>query len=281
MRWCHQNAFGWWLMRKLLAEPWVSALYGWMNRLPCSRIWIADFVARMGIDPGECREPLWRFSSFAAFIEREIDLSRRPVDPDRSTCVSPVDGRLLVYDRISTTQAFAVKHTVFDLRALVGDERIAQRYDGGTAVILRLHLADYHHFHFPVDGIPGAPSPLGSRLFAMSPYSHRRTVPYLSQNVRVSTTIASEHFGNVLMMEIGAFTVGSVHQAFEPGRHVARGERKGWFALGGSCVVLLFESGALTPDEDLLANTRAGIETYVRMGEAIGRFPGKAQTGSE
>jgi phosphatidylserine decarboxylase len=46
---------------------------------------------------------------------------------------------------------------------------------------------------------------------------------------------------------------------------------KGWFEPGASLIVLLFEAGAVELDRDLRAHTQAGIETRVRMGEAIGR----------
>jgi hypothetical protein len=39
---------------------------------------------------------------------------------------------------------------------------------------------------------------------------------------------------------------------------------------GGSTIVLLFEKGALRWDEDLLNNSRASIETLVKMGTHVG-----------
>lgn len=40
--------------------------------------------------------------------------------------------------------------------------------------------------------------------------------------------------------------------------------------VGGSTIVLLFEKGAVTWDEDLLVNGRASLETLVRVGMGIG-----------
>ena len=74
-------------------------------------------------------------------------------------------------------------------------------------------------------------------------------------------------------MQIGAFTVGSIQQRYRPGARVAKGQHKAYFELGGSTVVLLFEPGRVAFDEDLLANTEAGLETFVRMGERIGIVP--------
>jgi phosphatidylserine decarboxylase len=41
--------------------------------------------------------------------------------------------------------------------------------------------------------------------------------------------------------------------------------------LGGSTIVVLFEKGKVTWDEDLLINGRASLETLVRVGMGIGQ----------
>jgi phosphatidylserine decarboxylase len=73
------------------------------------------------------------------------------------------------------------------------------------------------------------------------------------------------------LVEVGAFTVGSIRQRFEPGRRVARGEEKGFFEPGGSTVVLAFRPGAIAFDTDLVSRSAAGVETFVRMGDSLGR----------
>ena len=40
---------------------------------------------------------------------------------------------------------------------------------------------------------------------------------------------------------------------------------------GGSTIVVLFEKGVVEWDEDLLVNSRACLETLVRVGMGIGR----------
>ena len=49
-----------------------------------------------------------------------------------------------------------------------------------------------------------------------------------------------------------------------------RGQEKGRFEFGGSTVILCVKKDVLRVDEDILANSREGIETKVRMGEKIG-----------
>jgi phosphatidylserine decarboxylase len=141
-------------------------------------------------------------------------------------------------------------------------------------VICRLSLADYHHFHFPDSGWPGHSQVIEGTLHAGGPYSLRSLLPYYASNRRVMTRFLSDHFGLMLIVEIGALTVGSVVQQYCTGERVDRGDRKGHFELGGSTVVLLFQPGAIEIDHDLLTNTADGLETSMNMGQSLGRAIG-------
>ena len=72
-------------------------------------------------------------------------------------------------------------------------------------------------------------------------------------------------------MCIGAMMVGSIKTTVEEGQEVKRGEEFGYFAFGGSTIVVLFERGTVEWDEDLLVNGKASLETLVRVGMGIGK----------
>jgi len=274
--WCYNTPIGASLTRALLSRRFVSKVYGWYYRLPCTRRRIAPFAETMGVNLTELVQPLASFRTFGDFITRSIDLAHRPIDPDPRACVSPADGRMMAYQAFDGDTPLRVKGGLFDLGALLRDETLSRRYARGSVVIVRLYLADYHHFHFPDAGIPGEPRTVAGRYFAVSPYARRWSVPFYGENHRLVTLFDSDHFGRLAMIEIGSFTVGSVREAFVPHARVAKGAHKGYFELGGSVVVLLFEPGTILVDHDLCENTRSGIETYVRMGEAIGRCAASA-----
>ena len=74
-------------------------------------------------------------------------------------------------------------------------------------------------------------------------------------------------------MEIGALMVGKIvnhHKAYTS-IDVFRGQEKGYFAFGGSSILLLFQPGTVAIDRDIMRNTALDVETRVRMGEAIGQ----------
>jgi phosphatidylserine decarboxylase len=272
--WCHNTAPGNSLAHALLSRRFVSRLYGWYCRQPWTRFRIASFARAVGADLTELAQPLASFRSLGDFMTREIDLSRRPIDPDPHTCVCPADGRVLAYPVVHADTSLRIKSGLFDLTALLRDESLSRRYAGGACAIVRLYLGDYHHFHFPDSGIPSEPRVLAGRYFAVTPYARRWAAPFYGENHRVITMLDSDDFGPIAMIEIGAFAVGSVREGFVPHRRVAKGDHKGFFAPGGSVVVLLFEPGSIRLDDDLCENTCAGVETFVRMGESIGRQEG-------
>ncbi|MBI5266097.1 MAG: phosphatidylserine decarboxylase [candidate division Zixibacteria bacterium] len=274
--WSYNSRLGWLFTRFIASRPIVSRLYGWTQRQPWSRRRIEPFVAHMGIDCDELAQPLSSFDNFAEFFTRRIKPTCRPIDPDPCACVSPVDGKILAFQQIAPAEVIEVKRHRFTLEQLLRDRATAERFSGGSLVIIRLTLADYHHFHFPDSGIPGETPIINGSLFAGGPYARRRWVPFYKENLRAMTMFDSDHFGRIGIIEVGAFTVGSVKQCFRARHHVAKGDPKGYFEIGGSTVVLLFEPGRMVLDPDLCRNSEAGIETAVRMGERIGHATGSS-----
>jgi phosphatidylserine decarboxylase len=249
----------------------VSQAYGWWNKRRWSRRRIKSFVRRLEINLEEVSRPVDTFESFNDFMAREIDLSKRPIDCDPQVCIAPSDGRVLAYPVIDADRSFAIKRATFSLPALLCDEELTRVYSGGSLFVSRLYLTDYHHFHFPDGGVPHRASSIPGRYFTVSPYAERRPVEFYGENHRMVTLFDSDHFGQIAVVEVGAFTIGSIQQRYKPGARVRKGDRKGFFELGGSIVILLFKKGAIQLDDDLCRNTGSGIETYVRLGESIGR----------
>jgi phosphatidylserine decarboxylase len=271
LHWLYNSAPGWFLNEYLFSRRWVSRFYGWLNKRRWSRRKIKSFARRLAIDLDELSRPIEAFASFNDFITREIDLAKRPIDPNPNVCIAPADGRVLAYPVIDADQRFAIKRAEFDLRALLRDDDLGRAYAGGSLFVTRLYLNDYHHFHFPADGIARAVVSIPGKYFAVTPYSEQRLVPFYGENHRMVTLLDSDHFGQVAIIEVGAFTIGSIQQRFQPDVRIRKGDHKGYFELGGSIVVLLFCKGAIQFDDDLCKNTLRGIETYIRLGDSIGR----------
>jgi phosphatidylserine decarboxylase len=271
LNWSYNTRLGWAVTRVVFSHPLLSRLYGWTQRQSLSRKRIVPFVRQMGVDCAELVQPLKTFGNFSEFFERRINLSQRPIATDPGTCIAPVDGKVLGYQTVNLQTTLRVKRHQFSLESFLKDRALGCQYDGGSVVICRLCLADYHHIHFPDSGLPHRPEIINGSLYAGGPYALRRRVPFYAENLRMITPFDSDHFGRIIMVEVGAFTVGSIQQRFDAGEPVQKGNHKGFFELGGSTVVLLFKPNTIRLDNDLCANTSRGLETRVLMGESIGK----------
>ena len=184
--------------------------------------------------------------------------------------VFPADGRHLAFRDVGAAAGFYVKGAKFTLGELLGDAGQAALFEGGSLVISRLCPSDYHRVHFPVAGVPSEARLVRGSLYSVNPIALRRNIRYLVLNKRYVTLIDSPEFGTVAMVEVGATNVGSVVEAFVPGRAALKGDEKGLFAFGGSCVITVFQPGRIRLDADLVEQSSLFVETYARMGDRLG-----------
>jgi phosphatidylserine decarboxylase len=71
-------------------------------------------------------------------------------------------------------------------------------------------------------------------------------------------------------VEVGALSVGRIVQVHPLDAPFQRGEEKSVFRFGGSAIVVFGEPGMWRPSDDLVAHTKEGVETLVRLGEPVG-----------
>jgi len=269
LRWAYGNPLGRLTVALAVKRLWFSRWYGWRMDRPGSRARIAPFIREYGLNTSEFARPSDAFASFNEFFYRKLKPEARPVFPGEGVAVFPADGRHLAIPDVSAADAFYVKGQRFDLERFLGDPELAREFSGGAMLISRLCPVDYHRCHFPVGGEAEAARELPGSLRSVSPLALRRRLSIFWENRRALTRLRSPAFGAVLTVEIGATCVGGVHQTFSPGG-VAKGEEKGYFSFGGSCVATLFTEGAVRFDADLLEHSAARREVYARMGDRCG-----------
>ncbi|MBE7537249.1 MAG: phosphatidylserine decarboxylase [Opitutaceae bacterium] len=272
LRWAYENPVGR-LATWLIARRWLlSAWFGWrMNRLHSARL-VLPFIEKYDLDVDEFAKSAFRFRTFNEFFTRALKPEARPIcEPANDRiAVLPADGRHLAFSNVDEADGFYVKGATFSLYGLLQDAGLAATFSGGAMVISRLCPIDYHRFHFPVAGVPDAGRLINGWLYSVSPIALRINIQRLVQNKRRVTVIRDTAFGSVAMIEVGATNVGSIVQAYLDGSRVAKGESKGMFKFGGSCVITLFERGRIRIDDDILGQSREHRETYARMGERLG-----------
>jgi phosphatidylserine decarboxylase len=270
LRWIYGNPLGRLSLTAVVRRAWFSAWYGWRMNKAVSANKVLPFVVNYDLDADEFTKPATAFRTFNEFFYRALRAGARPLAAGENVAVFPADGRHLAYQDVDTAEGFYVKGKKFTLTELLGDEALGREFAGGSMVISRLCPVDYHRFHFPVAGVPGEARLINGWLYSVSPIALRLNPGYLVDNKRMVTLIESPRFGRVAQLEVGATMVGAILQGFVPGRAVERGDEKGRFAFGGSCVITVFARGRIVFDPDLTSHAAEQCEVYARMGERLG-----------
>jgi phosphatidylserine decarboxylase len=273
LRWIYGHPLGKISLSALVRRTWFSAWYGWRMSRRVSANLVLPFVVDYDLDADEFDRPATAYRTFNEFFYRRLKPGARPLAEGDDVAVFPADGRHLAYQDIDASDGFYVKGKKFSLATLLGDEALARDFAGGSMLISRLCPVDYHRFHFPVAGTPGEARLINGWLYSVSPIALRLHPGYLTENKRMVTLIDSPRFGRVAQLEVGATMVGAIQQSYVPGRAVAKGEEKGLFAFGGSCVITIFPRGRIVFDADLRTHTAEQREVYARMGERLGVAP--------
>lgn len=266
LRWTYGHPLGALALAAMVKRPFFSAWYGRRMSTPESAARVSPFIEKYGLDPADFADSPASYGSFNEFFYRKLKPSARPMDPDESRVVFPADGRHLGFERASAIEGVFVKGQKFDLPALLGDADLAAKYADGALVLSRLCPVDYHRFHFPAAGVPGATRMIEGPLFSVSPIALRKQLAYLWQNKRTITPLQTERCGTVLLLEIGATCVGTICQTFTSGQAVEKGAEKGFFAFGGSSTITIFEPGAVKLAADLADFSSRQTELYARVG---------------
>ncbi|KAF8322599.1 hypothetical protein DL93DRAFT_2071450 [Clavulina sp. PMI_390] len=236
---------------------------------------IPAFIEFHNLNMNEVLDPLDSFKTFNQFFYRKLKPDARPVasPEDPTVLVSGADCRMMAFPTIQQATKLWIKGREFTLPKLLGPQYAheAPNYEGGSLVIFRLAPQDYHRYHSPVDGKIGTMTYISGEYYTVNPQAVRSNLDIYGENARKIVPIDSTHFGRVFAVCVGAMMVGSIISTVKEGDVVARGQEFGYFAFGGSTIVLLFEKGAVQFDEDLVTNGQACLETLVRVGMQIGK----------
>ncbi len=255
----------------LIKRKIYSALTGFICDLPLSKGSIAGFVKNFSIDMTECDTEQGAFKSFNDFFARKLKKTARPFDKPADCLMSPGDGRLQAWSDINPGSILQIKGMNYSLGELLKNENLAREYEGGAYMILRLCPVDYHRFHFFDSGACGAPVRVKGEYYSVNPVALERIPELYCRNKREYSIFHSDNFGEVLYVEVGATSVGTIIQTYTPGGRLERGEEKGYFKFGGSTVLLFFKSGWVVIDKEILEQTASGFETRVLAGDTIGK----------
>lgn len=125
---------------------WISAIESPLLTRLLIRIWRL-FADDLNLEEAQKRD----FRSLHECFTRELQPGARSIDMRQDIVVSPCDAIVCARGNIEGTTVFQAKGFPYDLKDLIPDQEIRERYRNGKYLTLRLKSSMYHRFHAPLD----------------------------------------------------------------------------------------------------------------------------------
>jgi phosphatidylserine decarboxylase len=207
--------------------------------------------------------------SFNQFLARQLKPGKRPIAGlcDDSLVVSPADSTYKGQWVVSDDSRIEVKGYWYKITDLLSGSKFRESFRGGLFTHSFLTIHDYHRFHVPVSGVVREVRhiPAGTWLNESrkpdGSIENVDDVGFQFEHTRGMIVIESA-VGLVAVMPVGMGHISSVVLTVEEGTRLVKGEEFGYFAFGGSDMILLFEKDGVS--------LTAEKEVFYPMGTPIG-----------
>lgn len=182
------------------------------------------------------------------------------------------EARYFGYESVGEDTVVPVKGKFLSEDKILDNEEIAKDFKGGPLLIARLCPVDYHRYHYIDDGNTIESYQIPGQFHSVNPAALKAKSDIFLQNERRVSILGTKNFGKIAYVEVGAVMVGKIVQSHDERKDYKRGDEKGYFLFGGSTVILIGQPGKWKPSDDILSNTKKGIETYIHLGDEIGKI---------
>ena len=209
------------------------------------------------------------FTSVHHCFTRELRDGARSVDQDPTALVSPTDGYIVSAGKVTKGELLQVKGSTYELTELLCNPELAERFEGGNYLTVRITSTMYHRMHAPAEIRPQQVDYIPGDSFNVNP----QTLSYLDRvyckNER-AVIHCQARFGtfetDFLMVPVAAILVGGiVLRCLRPSGDTvlsdwANTERQGW------------HSPLNLKHTTELGNIHCGDTPQFSKGEELGRF---------
>lgn len=223
------------------------------------------------------------YQSFNEFFIRELNPAANPrpiAAPDDDTiAVAPADSMVnYIISDLTLTQQLDVKSRQLNITELLNGSEYAPHFEGGTAISCVLLPENYHRYHSPVEGsivesaeVPGIYFGMVDGDDFVNDFNFGQGTTefsFFEDFHRAYYVIETKNHGYVGVIPVGLNTISAIKASLVCGTsslvppggtpvEVQKGQELGYFAYGGSLVILLFQKGVF-PGVSLLMGNRIG-----------------------
>jgi len=245
-----KNILNTWL--KFLQSPescYVLTSDGWFS--PKAIEWMGgNFEADFVCDPSK---PHYGFTSWDDFFTRQFQPNARPVasPDDNKVIVNPCEAApFRVEYNVKKHDNFWTKGILYNIKFMLADDPLADRFVGGTVFQSYLSANNYHRWHSPVDGKIVKACVQDGAYYFLPEINDFTTVTLLQDyltNVNTRALIFIEadnpYIGLMCFVAVGLAEVSSCEITITEGQKVQKGQQTGMFHYGGSTMCLVFRYG--------------------------------------
>jgi phosphatidylserine decarboxylase len=234
--------------------------------------WVREFVNSLGsfLDTTESakklesfwKDPTYRVNdyvidpsgwlTFNQFFARHIKPGKRPIDGrnDDRVIVFPADSVFKGQWQIDQNSEVSVKGLKWNVFNLLDRSPYQERFKGGLFTHSYLSPHDYHRFHIPVSGVIKEIRKVTGKVVLDVYKKEDGNLAVVDGDVGYQFTqerglvIIDSPIGVVAMIPVGMGIVSSINFTADEGETLVKGEELGYFAFGGSDIILLFEASS-------------------------------------
>jgi phosphatidylserine decarboxylase len=216
-----------------------------------------------------------RFSSLQDCFVRELKPGARPIAADPATLVSPCDGIVGACGPVDHGTVLQAKGFPYTLMELLSDASLAQVYDGGRYVTLRITPTMYHRFHAPHDLDVEHVTYVTGDTWNVYPIALRKVQRLFCRNERAILRCRLASSGTpIALIPVAAILVASIrlhcadvllHLKYHGPNEIPcraryqKGQEMGWFQHGSTIIALVPKGMELCVQEG----------QRIRMGEPL------------
>jgi len=259
---------------------WISAIESPLLTRLLIRIWRL-FADDLNLEEAQKRD----FRSLHECFTRELQPGARSIDMRQDIVVSPCDAIVCARGDIEGTTVFQAKGFPYDLKDLIPDQEIRERYRNGKYLTLRLKSSMYHRFHAPLDCEIHEVTYISGDTWNVNEIALQRVEKLYCKNERAVIELDTRRAqSRICLVPVAAILVASIRLTWlddllslnykGPNRIACearfdKGEELGYFQHGST--IILFA----TPDFSFCDGAQTGER--VQMGQPLLSFSSQVQ----
>lgn len=227
-----------------------------------SSFFIRSYVRVYKINQEEMEFDLQHYQTLEQLFVRKLKYGVRPINREKDSVVSPVDGIIVEFGTITPEKEIVVKGKRYSIQEMFGKMNGVEKYIDGIFLVIYLSPSHYHRIHSPVSGKIIKSWTLGLKSYPVNKFGMAYGKAPLSKNYRKMTEIMTDHNRCITIAKIGAMYINSIHTT-NKSNVVTKGEEIAYFSFG-STVILLFEKNTFEINPIIFSSQ------HIKVGQKIG-----------